>query len=249
MRALRILLIFVVIFGGLFIAADRAAVWFAEGKVADRIKSSQGLDADPKVSIKGFPFLTQVVGSKLDEVDVSVDGITAAAGGQSVQVTEVKAELKDVSISSSFSSATAAVANGSARISYADLVKSAPAGVTIGYAGTERAAKGQIKVSGQVLEVLEGAKIDIPDEVAKVLKGQALSTYSTVSVVGGNTIRLRTDKLPDLPVPGLNDQVKKLIDYDLKLDGLPTSIELSKVAASTDGLQFSGSGTDVALTG
>jgi hypothetical protein len=43
MRALRILLIIVVILGGLFVAADRLAVHFAEGEVADRLKTQEGL--------------------------------------------------------------------------------------------------------------------------------------------------------------------------------------------------------------
>jgi hypothetical protein len=248
MRALRILLILVVVFGGLFVAADRAAVWFAEGQVADKVQQSQGLSTKPKVSIKGFPFLTQVVGSSLDEVDVSIDGITATAAGHSVRVTEVRAELKDVRISSSFSSATAAQASGSARISYADLASSAPKGATVGYAGPERAAKGQVKLSGAPAEVLAGAGVAVPDEVADLLKGEKFSAYSTVSLVGGNTIRLKAAPLPDLQVPGLNDQLKGLIDYTLKIDRLPSSVQLSKVTASPDGLQFSGTGTDVALT-
>lgn len=149
MRALRILLILVVVFGGLFVAADRAAVYFAEGQIADKIRSSQGLSSQPQVSIKGFPFLTQVLGSSVDEVDIALDGVSATADGHQVQVTEVSAELKNVKIDSSFSSATAAQASGSAHISYADLAKSAPKGATVGYAGADRAAKGQVKLSGR----------------------------------------------------------------------------------------------------
>ncbi|GAA3371947.1 hypothetical protein GCM10017744_101550 [Streptomyces antimycoticus] len=108
MRALRITLIVVVILGGLFVAADRIAVYIAESKAADKIKSSQGLTTTPNVSIKGFPFLTQVAGKELDEVDVGVDGLTTATGdGRSVRVTELDAKLHNVRISGSFSSASA----------------------------------------------------------------------------------------------------------------------------------------------
>ena len=90
MRALRITLIIAVILGGLFVGADRLAVSMAESKAADKIKSSAGADHHPDVSIKGFPFLTQVVGKELDEVDVGVDGLTTDAGdGPSVRVTEL----------------------------------------------------------------------------------------------------------------------------------------------------------------
>jgi hypothetical protein len=249
MRALRILLILVVVLGGLFVAADRLAVSFAQGQVADKLQQSQGLDAKPDVSIKGFPFLTQIVGGSLDEVDISLGSVNATAGGQSVVVTDVRAVLKDVAIDSSFSSATAAEANGSARVSYAELGKSAPKGATVGYAGPDRAAKGQVKVSGPVTDVLEGADIPVPDPVKSLLSGKNITVYCTVSLADGNTAKFNAVDVDELPVPGLDDQVKGLINaYKLKIDGLPTTIKLDKVAATQDGLQFTGTGTDVSLT-
>ncbi|MEV6422346.1 DUF2993 domain-containing protein [Streptomyces sp. NPDC051662] len=249
MRALRILLIFVVIFGGLFVAADRAAVYFAESEVADRVRSSAGLSSQPDVSIKGFPFLTQVLGTSLDEVEISLDGVNATAAGHAVRVTQVKGELKDVKIDSSFSSAVAGQANGSARISYTDLAKSAPKGATVGYAGAERAAQGQVKVSGPLTEVLEGAGITIPDSVKALLGNRSVTAYSTVTLDGGDTVRLKAATLPELPVPGMDEQVRDVLDYDLKIDGLPSTVKLDKVTAAEDGLHFSGAGSNVSLTG
>ena len=68
MRALRILVIVAVILGGLFVIADRVAVGFAEDEAAEQLKTSEGLAKTPDVSIKGFPFLTQVASGELDEV-------------------------------------------------------------------------------------------------------------------------------------------------------------------------------------
>lgn len=248
MRALRILLIFVVILGGLFVAVDRAAVYFAETEAASRIKSSQGLSGEPKVSIRGFPFLTQVVGSKLDEIDISIGGITATTEGREVEVTEVKAELRDVKVNSTFSSAVAASAEGSALISYADLTKSAPKGATVGYAGPERAAKGQVKVSGPLGDLVEGAGITVPEALKQLLTDD-FTTYSTVSMEAGAKVRLRAEDLPDLPVPGIGGKLKDAVDYDLAIDGLPSTIKLDKVTATKTGLRFSGTGTDISLTG
>lgn len=250
MRGLRILLIFVVIVGGLFVAADRLALHFAEGKVADKIESSQGLDSKPKVSVKGFPFLTQVVGKSLDEVDVDLGDVTASAQGHEVRLTDVKAVLKDVRIDSSFSSATAGQADGSARVSYADLGAAVPKGATVSYAGPERAAKGQVKVSGKATDVLEAEHIPDPSGlVGKTLGDKTLTGYGTVTMVNGSTLRLRLDDLSGLPIPGLSDQIKGLINSDMKIDGLPSTVKLSQVEASEDGLRFSGTGTDVALVG
>ncbi|MFC9429967.1 DUF2993 domain-containing protein [Streptomyces sp. NPDC056987] len=249
MRALRTLLILVVVFGGLFVAADRVAVSFAEDQVASRIRSSAGLGSDPEVSINGFPFLTQVVNTSLDDVRIGLDGVSASADGHAVRVTEVKAELKDVKFDSSFSTATAASATGSARISYADLSGSAPQGATVGYAGAERAAKGQVKLSGPMGEVLDGAGITVPGPFKGLLDGKTLTAYSTVSLVDGDTVRLKAASLPELYVPGAEDRMREVVDYDLKIDGLPSTIKLDKVTATEAGLDFSGTGTDVSLSG
>lgn len=249
MRALRILLIIAVIIGGIFVAADRIAVNMAESEAADKIKSSQGLSSTPEISIKGFPFLTQVVGKELDEVDVSLAGITATAGGRTVNVTEVTAELRSVRIDSSFSSAVADRADGSARISHADLTKAAPKGATISYAGPERAAKGQVKVTGPLADLLEGAGVPVPDAVQGLIEGRTVSAYSTVALKGGSTVQLRAEELPKLPVPGFGERLRKVIDYDLKIAGMPSSIKLDKVAATDAGLRFSGTGTNVSLAG
>ncbi|WP_406270004.1 DUF2993 domain-containing protein [Streptomyces sp. NBC_00191] len=249
MRALRILLIVVVILGGIFVAADRIAVNMAESEAADKIKSSQGLSSTPEISIKGFPFLTQVVGKELDEVDVSLAGITASAGGRTVNVTEVTAELRSVKIDSSFSSAVADRADGSARISYADLTKAAPQGATVGYAGPERAAKGQVKVTGPLTDLLEGAGIKVPGAFKGLLKGRTVTAYSTVGLTGGSTVQLKAESLPRLPLPGFDEKLRQVIDYDLKIAGMPSSIKLDKVEATDTGLRFSGRGTNVSLAG
>ncbi|MEV0092163.1 DUF2993 domain-containing protein [Streptomyces sp. NPDC050738] len=242
MRGLRIFLIIVVVLGGIFVAVDRIAVNVAENKAAEKIKSSQGLNSTPDVSIKGFPFLTQVLGSELDEVDVKLSGITASAEGRSVQLTEVRAELMNVKIDSSFSSAVAASATGSARISYADLTKSAPKGATVSYAGAERAAKGQVKVTGSISDLLAGSGVSVPESLKAL---PPLTTYSTVKLEGGDHVKLHADALPAL----VESRLRKVVDYDLKLDGLPSSIKLDRTTAVEDGIEFSGTGTDVSLAG
>ncbi|MFI1400124.1 DUF2993 domain-containing protein [Streptomyces sp. NPDC020681] len=249
MRALRILLIIAVVLGGIFVAADRIAVNMAESEAADKIRSSQGLRTTPEISIKGFPFLTQVVGKQLDEVDVSLAGITATAGGRTVNVTEVKAELLDVKIKNNYSSAVAGRADGSAQISYADLTKAAPKGATVSYAGPARAAKGQVKVTGPLTELLDGAGIEVPGALKGMIEGRKVSTYSTVTLKGGSTVQLKAESLPKLPLPGFDEKLRQVVDYDLKIDGMPSSITLDKLEATQDGLRFSGTGTDVSLSG
>ncbi|GAA3372823.1 DUF2993 domain-containing protein [Streptomyces sannanensis] len=249
MRALRALLIIGVILGGLFVAADRFAVGYAEDRAAGKIKASQGLVSEPDVSIKGFPFLTQAAAFELDEVEVRLDGVKASAEGHQVDVTEVEAELRDVKFDSNFSSGTAARATGSARISYEALAKAAPVGATVAYAGPERAAKGQVKISGSVDDLLARAGIAVPDALMRMVKGdRPLTVYSTVSIVDGKTVRLQAEDIPGLP-GSFQKKVSKAVDYELRIDGLPRSITLDRATATEEGLRFSGTGTGVSLTG
>ncbi|MEO3978445.1 DUF2993 domain-containing protein [Streptomyces sp. CAU 1734] len=249
MRAVRILLILAVVLGGIFIAADRIAVHYAESEAADRIRSSQDLSDTPEVSIKGFPFLTQVADRRLERVDISLAGITASAGGRPVRVTEVRAELSDVLIRGNFSSAVAARADGSARISYADLARSAPGGATVSWAGADRAAKNQVKVTGPLVRVLEGAGIPVPRAVADALGDRSVTVHSEVELTGGDTVRLRAESLPDLPVPGFDTELRRALDYELRIERLPVGLKLDRARVDQGGIEFSGTGRDVALVG
>src|ERR1051325_9664786 len=98
MRGLAVLIFVVVILGGLFVAADRVAVNLAEDKAADKIRSSQGLDKAPNVDIKGFPFLTQVAGRSLQEVDADLGGIQARAQGRTLRMDQLSAQFHDVTL-------------------------------------------------------------------------------------------------------------------------------------------------------
>ncbi|WP_030610246.1 LmeA family phospholipid-binding protein [Streptomyces sclerotialus] len=233
MRALRRLLVLLVVVGVLFVAADRLAVDFAEDKAAEKIRGSLGLSGTPQVSVKGFPFLTQVASGTLTQVDASLGGIEATAEGHRLRVTELSAQFHDVKLSSDYTSIEgAASATGEARISYADLTKAAGEGVRISYGGAG-GGKSQVKISP-----------DVP-----VLS--SLDVVGTVSTVGGDTIRLRADELPALctAVPGCEDKVRARTDHDWKLDELPAGLKLDRVTTTRDGIVLSATGTDVELPG
>ncbi|MFF7688469.1 DUF2993 domain-containing protein [Streptomyces syringium] len=232
MRAIRILLIIAVVLGALFTAADRAAVWFAENEAAEKIRSSQGLSGTPEVSIKGFPFLTQVAGSSLDEVEIKLDGVTANAGDRSIRVTNFKAKLNDVEIDSSFSSAVAQRATGTAHISYEDLTKAAQdPGVSVGHAN---AGSNKVKVTG---------KVSVFGQIVE------RSVVSTVAVVGKDTIRVRADRIPATGFPGAEEMIRAKTDFDRQLSGLPKGVKLEKVVAGADGVDITFSGEKVNLAG
>ncbi|WP_129308309.1 DUF2993 domain-containing protein [Streptomyces sp. L2] len=245
MRALRISLIIVVILGGLFVLADRIAVHFAEGEAADKLKSTENLASTPDVDIKGFPFLTQVAGGTLDDVEVGIDDYEAATGtaGETIRIDHLKADMKSVDFSSDYSSATAASATGTATIGYDDLMKAAK------FRQTEVAPG----VLAQVVGLSDGGHGKI--KVAVEFEIQALHVKRTVPVlssvsVANNKVSVRADDLPQVAGAALAEgKVRQITDFQQAIDRLPGGIKLDSVQAAEDGVDITVKGTDVKLAG
>ncbi|MET9922687.1 DUF2993 domain-containing protein [Streptomyces sp. NPDC059605] len=229
MRALRILLVIVLVLGGILAAVDRAAVYFAESEVEGRIEVPGATIGSTDVSIGGFPFLTQIVGKNLDEVDVEIIGIETDANGRRLRIDRMNAALHDVQLSDNYSSATAARATGTAVISYEDLTKAASDGVAVEYGG-----EGKVKVTGTV------------DLLGRPI---SRSVLSSVTLIDGRTLRVRADKVPGENIPGLEDLVRKKTDFDREIGGLPSGLKLQRIQPTRDGLEISVTGTDVRLAG
>ncbi|WP_329134856.1 DUF2993 domain-containing protein [Streptomyces sp. NBC_01476] len=229
MRVARIVLIVVVILGGLFVVADRIAVHVAESKAAERAQSSEGLATRPKVSIEGFPFLTQVAGGKLHDVTITADDIATGDGQQAVRIDTFHADLHGVKLSGDFTRAVADTADGSAFITYADLTKSAPKGITVGYGGTDKNGRAMVKLTGSFMQ-------------------SQLSVLSQVTVRGADQIGLHAEGLPKaFTALGLEDQVRQQIDFTTQLTHLPSGISLTDVTTGPEGITVAAAGKDVVL--
>ncbi|WLQ41715.1 DUF2993 domain-containing protein [Streptomyces laculatispora] len=229
MRALRILLVMVVVLAGVFIAVDRAAVYFAESQVADRVQVSGAEIGSTDVSVKGFPFLTQLAGSELDEIDVKITGIETSANGRKLRISRMNAELHRIRLTNGFSGATAARATGTAVVSYADLTKAASEDVAVEYGGN-----GKVKVTGAV------------DILGRTI---SRSVLSTVTLVDGHTVRVHADKVPGEGIPGLEGMVREKADFEREVGGLPNGLKLEKIQPTAAGLEISVTGTDISLAG
>lgn len=245
MRALRILLILVVIVGGLFVLADRLAVNFAEDEVAGKLKTTEGLAATPDVSIKGFPFLTQVVGGVLDDVEVGIQDYEAdtGTGDGTIRIDDLKANMKGVEFSGDYSSATASSATGTASITYDELLKTAKSeptqvgpGVTAEVVGLSDGGNGKIKV--EIEATVLGTKLPEP-----------VSVLSTVTVEG-DTVKVHADTLPSFAGVDLAEsRARTVTDFEQKIDGLPGGIQLDKVQAAQNGVEITVKGSNVRLAG
>ncbi len=246
MRALRILLVIAVVLGGIFVIVDRVAVHFAEGEAADRVRASEGLASTPDVDIQGFPFLTQVLGGSLDEVRVGISDYEAGAGegGKTIRIADLRADLRGVEFSGDFGSAVADSATGTATIAYDELLRNAKAeptqvapGITAEVVALSDGGNGKIKVALETTVL--GTKLPEP-----------VTVLSSVTVVDGNTVRVRADALPVLGgVEIAESRVRRITDFEQKIDGLPGGISLEKVEAAADGVDVTVSGKDVRLAG
>ncbi|MFI9106307.1 DUF2993 domain-containing protein [Streptomyces fildesensis] len=234
MRAARILLIVLVVLGGLFVAADRIAVSVAEDKAAERAQQTQGLSSKPDISIKGFPFLTQVASDKLDDVRITAHDIQAGTGAERLRIDSFTADLRGVNLSGNYQRAVADTADGSAFITYADLSAAAPPGVTVAYGGESKDGKGRVKVTGSVTMPLIGTV--------------KRSVTSVISVEHGDTVRLHADAIPGADsIPGLDKLIREKIDFTRSLVGLPTGIKVQSVVTTPSGISVAASGTNVVL--
>ncbi|MBN0045122.1 DUF2993 domain-containing protein [Streptomyces actuosus] len=242
MRALRTLLIVVVVLGGLFVLADRLAVHFAEGEAADKLRSSENLASTPDVSIKGFPFLTQLAGGSLDEVEVGIKDYRADTGtnGRSIRIDDLDATMKGVEFSGDYSSATADSANGTASIGYAELLKAAR---------TEPRQVGP--ATAEVIGLSDGGNGKIKVKVKVSALGLERTAYVLSSVTAeGDTVRVHADTLPSFG--GLRfaeSQVRSITDFEQPIENLPGGIRLDRVEAGPDGVRIGVKGSHVRLAG
>ncbi|MDT0398574.1 MULTISPECIES: DUF2993 domain-containing protein [Streptomyces] len=246
MRALRILLIVMAILVGIFVVIDRIAVNIAEGEAADRLKATENLATTPDVSINGFPFLTQLAGGTLDEVEVGIEDYEAGTGdgAKKIRIADLRADMHGVDFSTDFSSAVADSATGTATIAYDELLKTAKSepgrvapGITARVVGLSDGGNGKVKV--EVEATVLGTKLPKP-----------VAVLSSVAVVDGDTVRVKADAVPEFGgVQIVESSLRQITDFEQRIDGLPGGIRLDRVEAAQDGVEITVKGSDVRLVG
>ncbi|MEW2301151.1 DUF2993 domain-containing protein [Streptomyces sp. NPDC006655] len=245
MRALRILLTVVVVIGILFVIVDRVAVHFAEGEAAGKLKTTENLASDPDVSIKGFPFLTQVASGTLDDVQVGIKDYDATTGtaGKTIRIEDLNADMKDVTFTGDYSSATARTATGSALISYSELLKNVdthPTDLGLGF-------------TGRVVGLGDGGngkiKVTLDLTVPGINAHQKVPVLSTVTVKD-NSVQVHADNLPKLAgITLVENRFRQASDFQQAIDQLPGGVRLDKVEAVPDGVKIAVQGSNVRLAG
>jgi hypothetical protein len=211
---------------GLFVAADRITVGIAESQIAKRIQQSQNLQSKPSVAIANFPFLTQLIGMKLDKVSVDARGITR----NGVRVTDLHVDLNGVAPSNGFKEADVDHLSGTALFSWTDM---------------ESAAAAQ----GLDVTLAEG-----PDNTVRVtgnVPGLGKTTLqSHLSLGAGNRLQLTASKVESSSL-GLTGRVPSQLDFPINVGTLPMqlTLQMANMETAADGLRVYAEADHVRVTG
>ena len=227
---MRALIVVLLLLAGLALAADRVGESVAEDRVAQLVAERGGLSGEPAVEIGGFPFLTQALGGRYEDVRVSLagtdlgqpEGTTADVSLQGVQVA-----LSDV-LAGSVQQVPVERVDGTATLSYALLAEQLGPGTTLGRDG-------------------DGLQVDTTVEVA----GQ------TVPLTATGTVRLDGDTLlvdvEDASTAGVDapgafvDQLSDALDLRYEFPDLPFGLQVTGVTPADDGVRVRVGATDTVL--
>ena len=227
---MRALLVVLLLLGGLLLAADRGAEAFAEDRVAQLVAERGGLAGRPEVEIGGFPFLTQAVGGRYDDVRI---GLTGADLGQpegtraDVSLRGVQVALSDV-LSGSVQQVPVERVDGTATLAYALLAAELGPGTTVTRNGDGLRVQRTVEVAG----------MSVP-----------LTATGTVSLDGDTLVVDVEDAsgagvdVPDLLV----DQVDEALDLRYPIPQLPFGLQVTGVAPADDGVRVHVEATDTVL--
>ena len=211
-RGLTITAIVVVVLAILLVAADRVAAGIAENQVASQIKSA-GFPVKPKVTIEGFPFLTQLAARDFHQMDIAASNVTEGP----LDIASVNATMHGVHINSGFNGATVDQINGTALITFAGLSRAGGIGdgITLSNGGN-----GDVK-----------ATIDLG-----FVSGTALAQ---VTRTGPHQIGVRVVSAGGLPLSVLGP----LQDFTVNLPNLPAGMTIQSVSVTGQGLLVTIAGT------
>jgi hypothetical protein len=218
----RRLVIVLVILVALLVAADRVALRFAEKAVAEQAQQSANLAETPTVRVHGFPFLTQALRGRYEQIDVTATGLDR--GG--VRVSSLEATLHGAGVpwrealNGTVRSIPVRSLEATAVVTYADLAhRSRVVGVTIAPEGDALRVTGRATVLGQTVRV---------------------SALSSVSLRGGRiAVTARSVRVLGQSSPALVNALAGTLDLLVPVGALPYDLQLTSLRVTPAGLQLS----------
>jgi hypothetical protein len=227
---LRALVVVLVLLLGLAVLADRVAHGMAEDRVAAELVEKGGLQGSPEVEIAGFPFLTQALGGRYDDVRISA---TAEELGQPAGTrADIALHGVEVPLSSVLSGSVGEVPveriDGTATLSYELLSAQLGGDTTLHREGDGLRITKTVELLGQ--------------EIPLTATGTVTLDGNDLVVDVANATGAGVD-IPDLLV----DRVADLLDLRYAVPALPFGLTLTSVTPADEGVDVTVEATDTVL--
>lgn len=225
MRRVRGAVVALVLFAAVFVAADRVAAVVAEHAIAGRVAAADHLPSRPAVTVRGFPFLTQLVSGNYRQVDATIGRVRS--GGVVVDnlhadCTGVRAPLADV-LGRGGPGITLAHVTAAGTIPFVALRRRLPAGLRAVPDGSGLRLSGTLRYLG----------VGVP--VATVV---SLAVHGGAIVVTPGPVTVR-----GVTIPG--SAAASRFGFDVPVTGLPLHLRLTSVAVTRSGVHVAATAADV----
>ncbi|GAB4586699.1 LmeA family phospholipid-binding protein [Nocardia sp. IFM 10818] len=225
---MRVVLGLIVVLAVALVVGDRVAVGMAEGEIGRRIAAEYSLPREPRVDIRGFPFLTQAVDGRYADVGIRV----GEWSDERISVRDLEVTLNDVDaplgdlLEKRTSSLVARMATATAVVPYETVQRFAPEGVeSISHGADGLRVTGTFSVRG----------IPVPATVVVTVaptgEGIEVTPVSVQPSSGGPTISLAL--------------VRESLTFVVPLQRLPLGAQVTDIRPATDGLQVTAVAHDV----
>jgi hypothetical protein len=228
----RFLLVFALLLVGLVVGADRVGEEIAEDQGARVLAERAGLAGAPDLEFGGFPFLTQAIAGRYEDVRVS---LTGADLGQpegvraDVSLRGVQVALSDV-LSGSVQEVPVEGVDGTVTQPYAVLADELGPGTTVTRDGDGLRVERTVEVAGVSLPVTARGTLSLDGNAVVFDVGD-------VSSAG-----------VDVP-PFLVEQVSDALDLSYRIPPLPFGLQVTGVEPVDDGVRLRVEAVDTVLRG
>jgi hypothetical protein len=228
-----ILLVTLLVLAGVLVIGDRVAVHFAETATSDQLAVNAPFAQKPTVRVHGFPFLTQAVGGRYDDVEISGGGL---------QLGDIKGARLDAHLYGVHLSLSDAFGNKVQELP----IDRVAGDVTLPYAELARL----IGVSGLSLGPDAGGAVKVTLSASLPVIGQVQAGGTAGIVVQGNEVRLRVEKLSAIGVTipeAVLAPISQSIQVPVTIPALPYGLEITSVRTGTEGVVVSAAARNVVV--
>lgn len=229
---MRKLLVTLLVLVALAVAADRGSLLVAQRLLAEKARSSAGLTSTPTVRLHGFPFLTQALRGRYDDIDVTATDLDR--GGARIARLSATIHGARVPLSEAVHGTLPGIGVGgidaTALVSYVEIAhRSGLAGFTITPDGDGVKVTARVRVMG--VTVTASARSVV------TLKGnQILLTARATQAVGRQ-------------LPAVANALKGALDLRIPIGTMPFHLALTGVHPTTDGVELTARSGATILSG